>query len=86
VLSYGKLRGSFAQVGKDAPTQGLNTYYRPATVGDGFTGGIQFPVGGVSGYQLGSLGAVIGNPDLKAEKTNSMNSERTWVSFKNRVP
>ncbi|MBN8856346.1 MAG: SusC/RagA family TonB-linked outer membrane protein [Sphingobacteriales bacterium] len=70
-LSYGKLRASFAQVGKDAPTQGLNTYYTSATISDGFTNGLIFPIDGNAGYQLGSPVAVIGNPNLKAEKTNS---------------
>ncbi|HVU58278.1 MAG TPA: SusC/RagA family TonB-linked outer membrane protein [Puia sp.] len=70
-LSYGKLRASFAQVGKDAPTQGLNTYFVPAVVQDGLTNGVTFPVNGSAGYQLGNLVSVIGNPDLKAERTNS---------------
>ncbi|MDO6434759.1 SusC/RagA family TonB-linked outer membrane protein [Flavitalea sp. BT771] len=85
ILNYGKLRGSFAQVGKDAPTQGLSTYYRPAIVNDGFTSGIVFPVAGVSGYQLATPTAVIGNPDLKAEKTNSYEFGTDLGFFKNRV-
>jgi len=85
LLSYGKLRGSFAQVGKDAPTQGLNTYYRPATVSDGFTTGILFPVAGVTGYQYGSPVTVIGNPELKAEKTNSFEFGTDLGFFKSRV-
>ena len=70
-LSYGKLRASFAQVGKDAPVQGLQTWYTKAAFNDGFTTGIQFPFNGVGAYQLSSTIATIGNPDLKAEKTNS---------------
>jgi hypothetical protein len=37
VLTYGKLRASFAQVGKDAPIQGLQTYFKGANINDGFT-------------------------------------------------
>jgi len=85
VLSYGKLRASFAQVGKDAPTQGLNTYYVSAVVNDGFTPGIQFPINGNSGYQLGSAVAVIGNANLKAEKTNSFEFGTDLGFWKNRV-
>ncbi|HTI89326.1 MAG TPA: SusC/RagA family TonB-linked outer membrane protein [Puia sp.] len=70
-LNYGKFRMSYAQVGKDAPVQGLQTYYNTAVVTDGFTSGIQYPINGNAGYQLSSPTATIGNPDLKAEKTNS---------------
>ncbi|MGN6532450.1 MAG: SusC/RagA family TonB-linked outer membrane protein [Ginsengibacter sp.] len=70
-LNYGKLRVSAAQVGKDAPVQGLLTYFGQASINDGFTTGVQFPINGNSGYQISSTISVIGNPDLKAEKTNS---------------
>ncbi|MEO8949228.1 MAG: SusC/RagA family TonB-linked outer membrane protein [Mucilaginibacter sp.] len=70
-LNYGKLRVSAAQVGKDAPVQGLLTYFGPAVINDGFTTGIQFPISGNSGYQISSTTSTIGNPKLKAEKTNS---------------
>lgn len=84
-LSYGKLRASFAQVGKDAPVQGLQTYYNPAVVTDGFTSGIQFPIGGNAGYQLGAPTATIGNPNLKAEKTNSYELGTDLGFWNNRV-
>jgi TonB-linked SusC/RagA family outer membrane protein len=85
LLSYGKLRASFAQVGKDAPTQGLNTYYKTAGIGDGFTTGVIYPIDGISGYQFGTPGTVIGNPDLKAEKTNSYEFGADLGFLKNRV-
>jgi TonB-linked SusC/RagA family outer membrane protein len=84
-LNYGKLRASFAQVGKDAPPQGLNTYFLPALVNDGFTNGITFPINGNSGYQYGSPVAVIGNAGLKAEKTNSYEFGTDLGFWKNRV-
>ena len=71
VLNYGKIRASFAQVGKDAPVQGLTTDYVRAQLSDGFTTGIAFPIFDVPAVQLSSTIATIGNPDLKAEKTNS---------------
>ncbi len=71
VLTYGKLRLSAAQVGKDAPVQGLQTYFGQALITDGFTTGIQFPINGNAGYQISSSISTIGNPNLKAEKTNS---------------
>lgn len=73
-LSFGKLRLSYAQVGKDAPVQGLQTYYRPTSISDGFTSGIQFPVNNgqpIGSYQITSTTSVIGNTDLKPEKTSS---------------
>jgi outer membrane receptor protein involved in Fe transport len=84
-LSYGKLRASFAQVGKDAPVQGLQTYYLPAAIGDPFTTGIQFPINGNAGYALSSPAATIGNPDLKAEKTNSLEFGTDLGFLNNRV-
>src|SRR5260221_10598880 len=72
VLSFGKLRISAAQVGKDAPIYALNTLYTSATFADGFTGGITFPFDGkVPGAQISSATVVVGNPALKPEKTNS---------------
>lgn len=71
VLNYGKLRASYAQVGKDAPVQGLLTYFGQASITDGFTTGIQFPISGNSGYQISSTISTIGNSNLRAEKTES---------------
>ena len=51
VLSFGKLRASFAQVGKDAPVYSLTSPFTTTTVKDGFTTGITFPFpGNVGGY------------------------------------
>lgn len=85
VLNYGKLRVSAAQVGKDAPIQGLQTYFSQATIADGFTSGIQFPINGNAGYQLSSTITTIGNPDLKAEKTNSYELGTDLGFFNNKV-
>ena len=70
-LSFGKLRASFAQVGKDAPIYSLNTPYTSASFKDGFTNGITFPVNGIGGYQISSAIVTIGNLDLKPENTYS---------------
>ncbi len=85
VLNYGKLRVSAAQVGKDAPIQGLQTYFTQAVITDGFTPGIQFPINGNAGYQLSSTITTIGNPNLKAEKTNSYELGADLGFFKNKV-
>jgi TonB-linked SusC/RagA family outer membrane protein len=85
VLNYGKLRVSAAQVGKDAPVQGLLTYFGQASIADGFTTGIQFPINGNSGYQISSTISTIGNSKLKAEKTNSYEIGTDLGFFQNRI-
>lgn len=67
VLSYGKLRASWAQVGNEAlPYQLLNTFAR-GNINGGF-GSTTFPFGNVAGLMAG---ATIGNANLKPEKTAS---------------
>ncbi len=89
LLSFGKLRLSYAQVGKDAPIQGLQTYYGSTAVADGFTGGVLFPISfnGVptGAYQITSTISVIGNPDLQPEKTSSYEVGFDLGFFQNRV-
>lgn len=63
-LSYGKVRGSFAMVGKDAPIYGTKNYFGSATIADPWAVGTTFPYNGVAGYQAVN---VAGNPTLKNE-------------------
>lgn len=79
---YGKVRFSFAQVGKDAPVYGLQTYYVNASYADGWTTGNSFPINGFSGFTYNDVG---GNPDLKAEKTNSYEAGIDLRFFENRL-
>ena len=85
LISFGKLRASYAQVGKDAPIYGLTTPFAPATIKDGFTTGVTYPVDGLAGYQLSNAVSVIGNPDLKPEKTNSYEFGTDLSFLKNRI-
>ena len=71
VLSFGKLRFSYADVAKDPGIYALTTPFSTATFKDGWTGGITFPVNGTAGYQISSAIATVGNPNLKPENTNS---------------
>ncbi|HTA27164.1 MAG TPA: SusC/RagA family TonB-linked outer membrane protein, partial [Bacteroidia bacterium] len=52
ILPYGKLRISYADVGKDAPSQALQTYYHSASILDGFTSGVSFPFNSITGFEL----------------------------------
>ncbi len=86
ILSYGKVRASFAQVGKDAPVYSLTTpFISPATFSDGYTVGITFPVGGNAGSQISSTTTVVGNPNLKPENTYSYEGGFDLGFFKDRI-
>jgi TonB-linked SusC/RagA family outer membrane protein len=82
VLSYGKLRASIAQVGKDPGEFRTKTYYVPTTFSDGYTSGISFPNNGVASYGLSN---VVGNPNLKPEKTTAYEVGVQLQFFKNRL-
>ncbi len=82
ILSYGKLRLSAAQVGKDAPAFALNGFYTKATFSDGYTSGITYPNDGVAGFGRVSY---LGNPDLKPEKTTSYEVGLNLQFFNNRL-
>lgn len=68
-FQYGKVRASYASVGKDADPYSLVTYYDKASAADGWTNGITFPFNGRSGYTLSFLA---GNPNLKPENTSTI--------------
>jgi len=85
VLSFGKLRASFAQVGKDAPLYSLTTPFSSAAFQDGFTNGITFPINGNAGYQVSSATTTIGNPNLKPENTYSYEFGTDLEFFNNRI-
>ena len=82
VLSFGKLRLSAAQVGKDAPAFALNGFYTKSTFGDGYTSGITYPSDGVGGF--GRV-TTLGNPNLKPEKTTSFEAGLDLKFFQNRL-
>jgi TonB-linked SusC/RagA family outer membrane protein len=84
-LSYGKVRASLAGAGKDAGAQSLQTYYHSAAMADGFTGGLTWPINGLTGYQISSATSVIGNPNLKPEHTNSFEAGTDLSFFRNRI-
>ncbi|PZX52686.1 SusC/RagA family TonB-linked outer membrane protein [Algoriphagus chordae] len=69
-LSYAKLRASFGYVGNDAPIYSTGTYYVNAEVGgDPLLGSNNFPAFGVNAFERS---AQIGNKDLKAELTSTL--------------
>lgn len=69
VLTFGKLRASWAQVGSPPPFAYLtSTTYEIGVVGGGWGNGITFPIDGVTSFELDNLA---GNPGLKPEITTT---------------
>jgi TonB-linked SusC/RagA family outer membrane protein len=66
-MNYGKLRASYAIVGKNPAPYFTKTAYFPTYVIDGWTNGIVFPLGGIPGFESG----ILLDPNLKPEKTSS---------------
>jgi TonB-linked SusC/RagA family outer membrane protein len=64
ILSFGKIRASWAQTANDAPVYSTVSTYEQAAYGDGWTSGISFPFLGHTGYMWGDTK---GNPELKPE-------------------
>jgi TonB-linked SusC/RagA family outer membrane protein len=81
VLPYGKLRFSWAQAGNDADPYSTTTPFNGAFFGDGWTSGITFPFTGVNGF---TQSALLGNPNLRPEKTNSIEVGADLRFVKNR--
>jgi TonB-linked SusC/RagA family outer membrane protein len=67
ILSFGKVRLGYAQVGINPPAYSSSTYYVSPLFTDGFTDGIGFPYLGQSGFGY-SQSNILGNPDLKPER------------------
>jgi len=82
IISFGKLRASFAQVGKDPGEFLTQTYFVPLTFPDGYTSGISFPSNGLSSYGLNNT---VGNPNLKPEKTQAWEVGAQVQFFQNRL-
>lgn len=83
VLSYLKLRASWAQVGNDTdPYNTTETVYVQSNVGDGQRGVINAPYNGVNGFNLSN---VIGNPNLVAELTTETEFGLESQFFGNRI-
>lgn len=82
-ITYGKLRGSIAQVGNDAPPYALQSVFESATVSDGYANSqINFPLNGIPGFTQGDI---IGNPNLRPEITTSFEAGLDLGLFNDRL-
>lgn len=82
VLPYGKVRVSYAQVGNIPGVYETGTFYEPTIIGDGWTNGTPFPFQGTTGF---SLSGTQGNPNLRPEKTNSLEAGLDLRFLNNRL-
>jgi TonB-linked SusC/RagA family outer membrane protein len=85
VFSFGKLRASYAQVGRDAGVHLIDPLFTLAAPADGFTtasAGISFPFNGVQGFTAVNS---LGNPTLKPEKVTTYEFGTDLRFLQNRV-
>ena len=82
VLNFGKIRLSVAQVGKDPGAFLTKSFSVPTTYPDGYTTGVSFPYDGKGSF---SLNNVLGNPNLKPEKTISYEAGLQLQFLDNRI-
>jgi TonB-linked SusC/RagA family outer membrane protein len=81
VLSFGKLRTSYAFAGNDADPYQIDPYYTAGVIRAGGYGQSNYPVGGVPAFEKG---AVLGNPNLKPELTKEFEIGADLRFFNNR--
>ena len=69
ILSFGKLRASWAQVGAPPPTAySTSTAYEVGVISGNWGNGVTFPIDGVTSFELDNLA---GNPNLRSELTTT---------------
>lgn len=84
VLSYAKVRASFAEVGNTPPPYQTQTFYGRASATDGFGNGISFPLRSTN-TGGSTLSDQIGNPDLKPEINATLEGGLDIGFWQNRV-
>lgn len=83
VITFGKIRLGYAQVGNDAAEYLLRSVFTSGTIDDGFADSqVDFPLNGVPGFEVGNR---IGNPDLKPEITSSFETGLDMGFFNDRI-
>ncbi len=89
ILSFGKIRATYAQVGNDADPYSLLTYYNNARATGWIQGSLTFPfnnqAGLSSGNNMGELSGVLGNPNLKPERIRTYELGADLQFFNNRT-
>lgn len=82
ILSFAKLKGSYAGAGNIPPAYRTETFYNIATTGTRYAGGVRFPIDGVGGVLLSTAA---GNSNLVAEFTNTLELGADIRLFQNKL-
>lgn len=82
VLSFGKVRASYARAGIEPFPYRTRTYYVAPFITDGFTDGFGFPYGGQNGFSLSSR---LGNADLEPELNTTTEFGVNLKFFRNKI-
>ncbi len=82
ILSFGKVRASFARAGIEPFPYRTRTYFVAPFITDGFTDGFGFPYGGQNGFSLSSR---LGNANLEPEINTTTEFGVNLKFFKNLV-
>ncbi len=82
ILTFGKLKGSFAQVGNDAPVYATETFFENNPVSSDFARGVVFPVDGVGGAQRSNTA---GNDALEPEENSTIELGADLRFWNNRI-
>lgn len=82
IFSYGKIRGSYAETGRDAPPYSTTTYYDRGLTSGVWGGSIRFPLLGVGGVELSNAA---GNPNLKPERNKTFEIGTELKFLDNRI-
>ena len=84
ILSFGKIRSSYAQAGRDAPAYTNTTFFNRGSVGGTWGGGIVFPLAG-SGVGGVELSNTAGNPTLRPERNNTFEIGAELGFFRDKI-
>ncbi len=82
ILSYGKLRTSYAYAGNDAPVESIGTYYRSSVIRAGGYGFTRYPVNGIAAFEKATI---MGNPNLSPEISKEFEIGFDLRFFSNRL-
>ncbi len=82
VLSFGKLRASWAKTANIADPYRTSSYYGSGSADDYYTSGINFPFMGTAGYTVGNT---VGNSELRHETQTSFEVGTELKFLKNRL-
>lgn len=85
VLSFGKVRGSYAKTANIATPYNTVSYFAASTALDGWTNGVRFPWQGFTAFDLGTFGEGLGNPNLRHESMVSLEVGADLRFLNNRI-